>query len=206
MKCFVAFALVTLAVLASCGKDSNPPAPSTSAQVANSANPTATPQPNPGSPVGFPPGRPSNPAAPSTPDGAYCPVVELAGAYTVSGVTCFTDGRADKVDGALVPTQYVIKSEGDSSGTITLKVGVKIVTLGFPRKPDTWLDFLKNGTQCSDGATKSLTQRCPGVKDSTCYYSLNARAGKFQGLFYRVTGTHEYECHLELAAAQSVLK
>lgn len=205
MKLPTAFALLAAIALNSCGKDPSPSTSSTSGQTANvspgtppaeNGTPAAPPAPHgPGSPVK----PPAPPSVPGTPDGAYCPVVELAGTYKVNSVECNTDGRSDKVDTSAVPSAYVVVAQGNTSGTLSLSVGAKILTLTFPRNPDTWLDFQKNGTQCSDGAAKSLTQRCPGAKDSTCEYSLTARGGKVQGVFYRLSGTHVYECHSDLS-------
>jgi len=198
MKVNVACALISSIALLSCGKDPSPASISTNdqgASVAANSPGSASTQGGPGSSAK----GPLSPEKPGTPDGAYCPVVELAGTYTVNSVVCDTDGHPSKVDATAVPTAYTVAARGEASGTLSLTVGSKSLTLTFPRNPDTWLDFQKNGTQCTNGAVKSLTQRCPGSKDSNCEYSFSVRSGKMQGIYDRVTGTHLYECRSDLS-------
>jgi hypothetical protein len=210
MKTLSLLCLFTALSLSSCGKDPSP-ASSTSGQTATPSaqadGPVATAtQTNTNSetkvnPVPAPTQPVSRPPTPGKSDANSCPVMELAGHFKPLSVGCLTDGKADKVDAA-VPTEYLIASDGGLSGNVTLKVGAKNVVLTFPRNPDPWLDFRKNGTQCTDAANKTLSQRCPGVKDSSCVYTITARDGKLTAVYDRVSGAHTYECRSDLSLVQ----
>jgi hypothetical protein len=215
MKTLSLFCGFALLGLSSCGKDPSP-ASSTSGQTATPSaqadgavgtitqtdtSTGTTPAPSTPAPVSS--GRVVNrPPVAGKSDANSCPVVEFAGHYAPLSVGCLTDGRADKVDSAAVPMDYVVASDGITSGSVTMKIGAKSVALTFPRNPDPWLDFRKNGTQCSDGANKTLSQRCPGTKDSSCIYTIVARDGKLTAVFDRVTGAHTYECRSDLSPVQ----
>jgi hypothetical protein len=210
MKTLSLLCLVAALSLSSCGKDPSP-ASSTSGQAATPSaqadgplatatqtntnpGPKVNPTPTPGPPV-------SRPPSPGKSDANSCPVVELAGRYKPLSVGCLTDGKADKVDAA-VPAEYLVTSDSALSGIVTMKIGAKNVVLTFPRNPDPWLDFQKNGTQCTDAANKTLSQRCPGVKDSSCVYTITARDGKLTAVYDRVSGSHTYECRSDLSLVQ----